>query len=59
MNYKTILRISDLLEAVEDWKRQMITDEELADKILAAYKALAAEQEPKKEKKKVEENEKK
>lgn len=46
MRYKSILRISDVVVAVEDWKRDLITDEELAQKFLDAYKAIKSEAEP-------------
>jgi hypothetical protein len=43
MNYKTILRISDVLTAIEDWKRELISDRELLDKLRDVYAALEKE----------------
>ena len=40
MTYRAIQGISNVAEAIEDWKRDMITDEKLAEKFNAGYKAL-------------------
>ena len=40
MTYRAIKGISDVGEALEDWKREMITDNDLAEKFNAGYKAL-------------------
>ena len=45
MRYKTILRVSDVVTGVEDWKREIITDDELAQTFLDAYKAIKQESE--------------
>jgi hypothetical protein len=43
MNYKTILRISDMLEAIEDWKRELIDDRKLLNELRDLYAALEKE----------------
>ena len=45
MKYKTILRVSDVVSAIEDWKREMITEDELAQAFLSAYNAIKQESE--------------
>lgn len=46
MTYKLIMRITDLIEAVEDWKREMITNDQLKKAIIEVYKALEQERKP-------------
>jgi len=46
MTYKLIMRITDLQDKIEDWKREMCTEEELKQAILEVYKALEAERKP-------------
>lgn len=46
MTYKLIMKITDVIEAVEDWKRGLISEEELKRALLESYKALEAERKP-------------
>ena len=55
MNYKLIMKISDLQDRIEDWKREMCTYWELRQAIIDVYKALEAEEKPAKVEKKPEE----
>lgn len=46
MTYKLAMKITDLTEAIEDWKRGMITEDQLKKAILEAYKELDKERKP-------------
>jgi len=45
MNYEDMQKIDELVEALEDWKREKLSDEGLAKKCLDVYKILEKEKE--------------
>jgi hypothetical protein len=48
MTYKTLKQLEKMIEVIEDYKRELISEEQLTQEVLDLYKALEREREVKK-----------